>query len=454
MFPRFLPIYLCSLLMALSTMGQNDMSVNKRTIPKVGEPCPDFQFSHVLNFSKSNVSNMDFRGKWLFLDFWFSGCGACVKSFPKINALHAQHKNKATFLLVGKNDWLNRSAEPVYNKLRAKQNLQMPAAFDSLLSDKWDIYYMPCIVIVDPAGVVRYVVGGADLTSEKVEAIVEGQHVFLNPSDNTVDRPRFNPGLLDTNSSKSGKGALLYRSIITKWNGERQNSGIAFPSFAAQYEQYKYVGWTASMVPLYVLYNFAYIGYGHWLCNDTSLYGKYLVHPIVQVKDPGLFDYDYKFAFGKGTYNCNLVLPANFVNPTELMKVLQRELKNVFGFEVRIENRLAPVWKLIRLPGARDHLRSKGGEVFCTDGSTAAGFTVRNFPVKHFLGLVEGYLKDERQIPFIDETGLNCTIDITLDGDMTNLDSVRQELQKNGLDLVVGSREMSTIVIFEPEESE
>src|SRR5260221_11003887 len=191
MFPRFLTICLSLLLMALSTMGQNNMSVNKRSIPKVGEPCPYFQLYSVLNFSKSNVSNMDFRGKWLFLDFWFSGCGACVKSFPKINALHAQHKNKATFLLVGKNDWVNRSAEPVYNKLRAKQNLQMPAAFDSLLADKWDIHYMPCIVIVDPAGVVRYVVGGADLTSENVEAIVEGKQVSLNPSDNTVDRHWF-----------------------------------------------------------------------------------------------------------------------------------------------------------------------------------------------------------------------------------------------------------------------
>jgi hypothetical protein len=53
--------------------------------PEVGKPCPDFTLHNIEYYSKKEASVKDFRGKWLILDFWNKGCGACIASFPKIN---------------------------------------------------------------------------------------------------------------------------------------------------------------------------------------------------------------------------------------------------------------------------------------------------------------------------------------------------------------------------------
>jgi hypothetical protein len=113
---------------------------------------------------------------------------------------------------------------------------------------------------------------------------------------------------------------------------------------------------------------------------------------------------------------------------------------------VFIQTRILPCWKLVATKTARERLSTKG-ELQQYNGDHA-GFTLTNAPVKRLLKIIWGY--HQLEPPFIDETGITGNIDITMDALMTNLDDIRNCLQKNGLSLVRSTMKMKVIVIRDP----
>ena len=118
---------------------------NTVVYPEVGKPCPDFMLRNITCYPKQQATLKDFFGKWLVLDFWNKGCGACVASFPKTSALQKEFNEKVQFMLVGIEDKENK-IQPMYAKYREKENLIMPCAFDSLLANRFDVFSAPFIV--------------------------------------------------------------------------------------------------------------------------------------------------------------------------------------------------------------------------------------------------------------------------------------------------------------------
>lgn len=55
---------------------------------KDGENCPDADF-YDLQGKLHHIS--EFKGKYILLDFWSSGCGPCIQAFPKMKKLYEQY---------------------------------------------------------------------------------------------------------------------------------------------------------------------------------------------------------------------------------------------------------------------------------------------------------------------------------------------------------------------------
>ncbi|MBA4053753.1 MAG: hypothetical protein C0490_03490, partial [Marivirga sp.] len=143
--------FVLSLLLTCTISFGQQMPENAK--PQIGKPLPHFELNHVTHSKKTKVASEEFQGKWLFLDFWFPACIACIKSFPKINALQAKFKDQIQFILVGLNYERYQGIESIYEKLRAKQDLDLVAAYDTTLAVRWEIYSMPHIIVVDPSGI-------------------------------------------------------------------------------------------------------------------------------------------------------------------------------------------------------------------------------------------------------------------------------------------------------------
>lgn len=447
---------LCLTISSVATAKQQ----HEPTIPEIGKPCPEFSLDRVLHYSKSAVKLSDFKSKWLILDFWTNGCVTCITSFPKISKLQAEFKDRVQFLLVGKNDKsFNSNIEQTFEKVRAKQGLNLPVAYDSVLMGKWDISGVPHIVIVDPQGIVRHITSGRDMTSDKIAALVNGEPVTFFPK--RTDRQDFDPDNAGLPGSSESK--VLYRSVLTAWNGERQKSGLPLDDCGratqAQLQEQLKTGWTVAMVPLYALYNYAYVGRWTWRWDAPEFYGKVYHHPILNLRDSSLFAFDYDRVEGPGLYSYNLMVPIEKITQEYLMNEIRHDLKSVFGYNVITESRQMPVWKLVATPDAIKKLKTKGGKPDNgyrsgpsgnpTYKSVSAGFTLKNQSVSHFIALLTSIVSGYDLTPFLDATTISDKIDIEIDADLSNFNDIQKALRKKGLEFRRDTQQMKVVVITE-----
>lgn len=439
-----------SLLLLLLT-AMSPASAWQTRLPEVGKPCPDFTLSDVTHFEKNEVTLADFKGEWLFLEFWFTGCSTCIWNLKTASDLQREFEGDATFLLVGYDGGaVGSNIREVFEKLRVKQGLNIPSAYDSTLAKRWGFTSLPYVVAVDPNGIVRAMTHATNLTTGAIRALLAGEEIVFNESENSTT---FNPRVMNGDSVVERKN-ILHHSMLTRATDENFYAGYAdverYTSLSAK--EWNREGIRMSRVSLLWLYSVAYLGKPHWTFKfwGEPTYGTVYPFPVVEVADSASFKHHDNDSI---RYNYFLWVPAEKRKSRQtLMECMQHDLQRAFGYAASVEERCMPVWKLIAIPKAKakNKLATKGGERYFSGGegaSIVAGFTLRNVSLSDFLVYLCFYLNDKERHPFIDETSIETNIDITIDADLTNMEDVRNELRKFGLDLVPGTRKMSVLVI-------
>lgn len=422
--------------------------------PEVGRTCPIYTLRNIKYYRLRQAGPSDFKGKWLVLDFWNKNCGSCVASFPRTDAMQKVFHGKVQFMLVALQDRQGQ-IEPMYDRFREKEQLDLPCAFDSGICNQWCISTCPHIIIIDPAGMVQGVTNHVD--SGQMASFLRGDHPSLvntyhsqcrdfdDPRDATVLFNPKKPFLMDGNGGNDSD--FLYRSILSRWRPGQpgfDHEEIDYPAVDARYPK----GYFQIMrLPLSNLYLYAYFGRNNWAPGDTAWYGKYLEEPIVEAPDSDLFHYDYGPTF-KNLFCYSLIIPGDQGNGERLRQIMQRDLKNYFGFDASIETRRIHCWKLIATADARLKLRTNGGQ---GDQYTSiiprARFRLHNAHVQRLILAICGFVKGD----IFDETGIDSNIDITMD--CVNLDDMLQSLHANGLSLVPTEKDMKAIVIRDPKDA-
>lgn len=403
--------------------------------PVVGRPLPDFTLNSVTYYSQPTISLKDLKGKWFVMDFWASFCVPCIRSLPKIDLLEERFKDKIQFIMVGmigerSGDKLE-SLEAMYDKLRIKHDLDLVMAYDSTLSLEWDIWAVPTIIVVDPNGIVRALTDS--ITEKEIITLLGG---------GTIDDEQYRQGAKPSDDPDSH--VLLSTVLAKNTNEDARNAPLAFEKVDGK------CVFKLQKIPLLVLYRYAYFGKYGWDLVSDSLYGKVYPVPTLQLTDTSAFEYSFQTGATKGLYNYIVKIDKCDSKDREyLMEVMQEDLKRYFGFRASVETREMPCYKLVVTSSASaDKLRTKGG-----DGryprAEAAGFTVKNIPVKLLLSIIAKYHAG-KQMPLVDETDIDYNIDITVDAVMTDFNDVRRALRLSGLDLIPSQRRMRVLIIRDP----
>ncbi|GHN02268.1 hypothetical protein WSM22_37570 [Cytophagales bacterium WSM2-2] len=409
--------------------------------PEIGKACPDFILNEIHNYPKSKASLEDFRGKWLILDFWTRWCTGCIASFPETNQLNKEFRDKVQIVLVGMDDKLVRNT---YEKFRKKYDLYMTVAFDSTTHKRFGIQSYPYIMWIDDKGIIRAITDKSELTAANLKACINGENPELvRKVDLLVPQPKKSydwkkPFLVDGNGGNAGD--FLYRSVLTQWTRDLQvaYNGYFIPAGKLGNEV------LLRGAPLKALYQ---VAYGDTitmvpLFNFKNSYGTYWPRPVLELADTSEFRVD--FTSGKNIYCYDLIAPPGKKKKLEMQRMMQRDLQNYFGYKVTVEKRLMPYWKLVASEGAGEKLRAKGKhERLSGDGHTNVVF--KGEPMSSLVSILWG--KNQLAPPIIDETGISHTIDLSLEAYLDDLNDVKKSLQKNGLDLVKGQKEMKVIVI-------
>lgn len=423
--------------------AQDHPYINRKNHPEIGKPVYNFTIRDVRGYSKKEIKLHELKGQNIILDFWHKECVACIKSFPKMNQLQKKFKNEVKIILVGLEDETNR-IRGMYDLLKEKYNLELTHAFDSLAF--WNVCpsgAAPHLVWIDKNGIVQAVTSEA--RESDIQDFINGKKfVFKDVSYAAKLIPGSNgrkPLFIDGNGAEATD--FLYRSIITQYKEGMPISG-AYGSVERCLQR---TGMVQGTFTLKRLYNLAYTGEYGWVVTD-SLYGVVYPDFALEIKDSTDFMVDYnKF---KGMYTYSLIVPPAKATVKRVMETMQRDLKTYFDYDVSVETRTMPCWKLVASEKAKQNIQFKpaggapGGEYDYT------GFSLINYTMRGLMAAL--FLNANRNgPPVIDKTGIEGTFDFELKNVRLNeWDDVVKALKEKGFDLIKDEMPMKVIVVRDP----
>ncbi len=122
----------------------------KRTLP-AQSIAPEWELP---SLNDDTISLSDFKGKYVLLDFWFIGCGACIQSIPVLNKIYADYKNKEVVVL-GINCF-NDHKEKI-SKYCDELGMKYPNLWKGEnITDKYSVKAAPVFYLIDPNGTIIY----------------------------------------------------------------------------------------------------------------------------------------------------------------------------------------------------------------------------------------------------------------------------------------------------------
>lgn len=431
-------VKILTIILVLSNCLSLAAQYSSNTFPKVGMPCPDFRLDGVKYFEKNQITLSDFKGKWLVIDLFSTGCKACFESFPKINKLQNELEGKLQFLLVGYKDAI---IEDMYEAFRLRKNLNLPVAFDTTIFRKFGVYGVPHLMLIDPSGIVKSIT--TTLSKDEIEAFLKGKdpELVVKPNiDELRKRNQFynQEKLLLIDGNGGADTSFLYRSILTKWS----NGIVAFQrDFISHIDNNRVesIGQT-----LKTLYQKAYSDttWNH-PNHHPNCYGEFWPTPILELSDSSEFDVRNNSA--KNKFNYSLCVPSSKADAQFLKETMQRDLKTYFGYDVTVETRLMPYWKLEATEAGKENLRTKGEPTKEIASPARTSLELINFPVQALINHLATLFYASP--PFVDETGIKGNIDVKINAILMDFKEIKSALEKNGLLLSLEKKEMKVIVI-------
>jgi thiol-disulfide isomerase/thioredoxin len=121
----------------------------------VGKPAPDFALR---SLKGPSVRLSEHLGEVVVINFWATWCGPCRQEMPLLDELYGKYQ-LAGLILLSVN--IDENAEPAVEMAQTLK-VSYPVLFDSRkeVSRAYEVNAMPVTVLVDRAGIVRYVSEG------------------------------------------------------------------------------------------------------------------------------------------------------------------------------------------------------------------------------------------------------------------------------------------------------
>ncbi len=432
-----------AVLILIFTQVGTGQSNNERQIPQVGKQIPYFELKNIQYFPKKSISSDNLSKNGIILDFFSMGCSSCFASFAKTNKLYQQFKDQVDIILVGRE---HKKIRETYEKFRKKKNLDLPVTYESNLFNQWGIKGVPHLIWVDNTGMVKAITGSRELNLENIQLFLKGESFyFIDAGVKTKESKdeNYHPIkslILDTPFGND----LLFLSSISNWNPRTTPQRVMRAVDVHNDNEDLKGSFEATGLTLEMLYQYAY--YGERKSFSNYIYEGYKFYPKIQIEleDQSLFKFD--FQKGKNLFNYSLIVPKEKAKREYMMKTIQKDLKNHFGYNVSFEKRVLPYWSLTTNEETKNRIKSKEEGESKANG-THAGFNLKNFTMTRLLSLLQGYHQGE--LPIIDETGIDFNIDLKIDALMTDFEDLKNVLAKQGLLLVKKKKQFLTMVISE-----
>lgn len=140
----------------------------KRRAEVIDKPAADWELQ---GLDGKTHALADYRGKVVVLDFWYRGCGWCVRAMPQLNALAEAFQDRPVAILGMNTDRKEEDAKLVCEVMA----LKYPTLRAEGVPEKYGVQGFPTLIVIDPEGKVRDIhVGYSPTLRADVAKVIEG----------------------------------------------------------------------------------------------------------------------------------------------------------------------------------------------------------------------------------------------------------------------------------------
>lgn len=495
-----IPILLLGICSFHLALGQDEKSITLR----VGDNAPPINAykwikgEKITNYKKGEIYVIEFGATW---------CTPCHAMIPELSAISRKFKGSVKVASIFVMEDANESYEknPSYiskvEKFVKKNNHAMDYIIgidgpDKAVEKEWLIASqssgVPHTFVIDKNGKIAWIGIGAEELNRVLDKVSAGDYSINNMIAESLEKslqviPYDHSSLLLVNGNGGNENDFQFRSILVKSKGwiegpqQRHIDGYQWVdkwiTVAKSREEYKRMAGRIQTVNMSLM-DLYYLAFGDTLSNDPAhrnpyknwefpdtinfpsfniSYGKYWFAPILEVKDTTPF-YPQSYGAAKRFHYSLKVQTGQPISAGYLQKVMQRDLQNYFGFDVILENRFMPYWKIVVLdPGKVKYgltAKTQGKKLKWDSGIDSSHFSnVSMRDLIWILGSKFGYgtydygrMPLQDQGPFVDETGIKDEIDFHF-VKKWSFEEFKKYLNKLGLDVVKSTRVMKVVVI-------
>ena len=152
----------------------------------IGDKVPDVELAKILNYKDSTIHLSQLRGKAVILDFWASYCTACLKEFPKMNALQNQYDKYLQILLINTYD---KDSDTVLRNVvetrKQKGSFSLPVVKSSTaLRKAFPVRSMPHYIWIGADGRIKAITRADEVTASNIDRFIAGLLINLTTKTN------------------------------------------------------------------------------------------------------------------------------------------------------------------------------------------------------------------------------------------------------------------------------
>ncbi len=383
---------------------------------QIGDAIPEYLWHmplQVVNHPEGRETIMlaDYKGKLIILDFWGTFCGSCIGAMPKIHEVQKQFDGDMVVLPVS---WSKPEAteETLKNHEKLKL-LQLPSVVNAKqLIDVFPHGVVPHYAWIDQKGRVVATTATNDVSSDNIAKVLQGEkpdYALITYID--MDKPL----LFQMENLPNGAELQRYSVFI----------GGSMPSLIAGTRFRK----SGDIVCGMALFN-------------KSLFDMYLSIARQTRREP--LGKRFKLVDrieDEGSYTLDFIVPIEKAD--SLFAEMLDYLNRYTGYNGQWVIRKQRCLSLFTISGSNQFINKIPKKSIEQDKHNykAHGYNINKFVTWLNTPEISG------ELIVLNETGYHGLVDITLGGPFDDMDNVRKQLNKQGLDLVEVYRDVELFEI-------